>query len=74
MTIKKILVPTDGSEPANRAIDYAATLAKATGAKLDILTVVDLRQVTVRGCARIGFGVCWRVWCMTAAPAMAATV
>jgi nucleotide-binding universal stress UspA family protein len=47
MTINRILVPTDGSDPANRAIDYAAMLAKATGAKLEILTVVDLRQVDV---------------------------
>ena len=47
MTLNKILVPTDGSEAAGRALDFAVTLAKATGATLDILTVVDLRQVDV---------------------------
>ena len=47
MTLKKILVPTDGSESANRALDYATNLAMATGAALDILTVVDLRQVDI---------------------------
>jgi nucleotide-binding universal stress UspA family protein len=36
---KRILVPTDGSELSNRAVEYAATLAKAVGAKLTVLTV-----------------------------------
>jgi nucleotide-binding universal stress UspA family protein len=34
-----ILVATDGSEGANRAVDYAARLAKADGAKLLIVHV-----------------------------------
>jgi nucleotide-binding universal stress UspA family protein len=36
---RHILVPTDGSELSSRAIEYAAALAKAVGAKLTILTV-----------------------------------
>jgi nucleotide-binding universal stress UspA family protein len=36
---KHILVPTDGSELSNQAIEYAATLAKAVNAKLTVLTV-----------------------------------
>ncbi len=36
---KDILVPTDGSELLNRAIEYAAALAKAVNAKLTLLTV-----------------------------------
>lgn len=36
---KHILVPTDGSELSNQAIEYAANLAKAVNAKLTVLTV-----------------------------------
>jgi len=36
---KHILVPTDGSELSNRAIEYAAALAKAVNARLTVLTV-----------------------------------
>ena len=36
---KHILVPTDGSELSNRAIEYAAALAKAVNAKLTVFTV-----------------------------------
>jgi nucleotide-binding universal stress UspA family protein len=36
---KHILVPTDGSELSNRAVEYAAALAKAVTAKLTVLTV-----------------------------------
>lgn len=39
--IKKILVPTDGSERAERAADFAMALAKATGASLLFLNVID---------------------------------
>lgn len=39
--IKKILVPTDGSERAERAADFAINLAKAAGASLLFLNVVD---------------------------------
>jgi len=34
-----ILVATDGSDSANRALDAAARIAKVTGSKLSILTV-----------------------------------
>jgi len=33
MMIYKILVPTDGSETANKAVSYAVGLAKQLGAK-----------------------------------------
>jgi nucleotide-binding universal stress UspA family protein len=36
---KHLLVPTDGSELSNRAIEYAAALAKAVNARLTVLTV-----------------------------------
>lgn len=39
--IKKILVPTDGSERAELAADFAIALAKATGASLLFLNVID---------------------------------
>jgi len=37
---KNILVPTDGSELSNQAIEYAAALAKAVNSKLTALTVM----------------------------------
>jgi len=37
--MKHIIVATDGSPGANRAVDTAAKLAKALGAELEILTV-----------------------------------
>ena len=39
--IKKILVPTDGSERAEQAADFAIELASGVGASLIILNVVD---------------------------------
>jgi len=36
---KHILVPTDGSELSNRAIEYAAALAKTVKANLTVITV-----------------------------------
>ncbi len=39
--MRSIVVATDGSEGADRAIDMAAALAKATGARLLLLTVGD---------------------------------
>jgi len=36
---KHILVSTDGSELSNRAIEYAAALAKSVNARLTVLTV-----------------------------------
>jgi len=39
--MRNIMVATDGSEGANRAVDFAAELAKAFGCKLSIVTVSD---------------------------------
>ncbi|MFB6164236.1 MAG: universal stress protein [Haloarculaceae archaeon] len=39
--IEDVLVPTDGSEVAQRALDRALDLAEATGAGLHLLSVVD---------------------------------
>jgi nucleotide-binding universal stress UspA family protein len=39
--MKTVLVATDGSAGADRAVDFAAALAHATGAQLCILTVQD---------------------------------
>ena len=39
--ISKILVPTDGSETAKKATEYAVWLAKQIGASLTLLTVID---------------------------------
>ena len=39
--MKLILLATDGSRDADRAADVAVELAKATGAKLSIVTVAD---------------------------------
>ena len=40
----RILLPYDGSEPANAAMSYAIALAKA-GAALDIVSVIDERPL-----------------------------
>lgn len=40
MTVSKILVAHDFSEPANRALRFAATLASATGAGLELVYVL----------------------------------
>lgn len=42
MHVKKILFATDFSAISNQALDYAATLAKANGAKLLIVHVAEL--------------------------------
>lgn len=39
--MKRILVATDGSDDANRAVDYAAELAKDAGAELVVVNVSD---------------------------------
>lgn len=43
--IDRILVPLDGSDPSFAALDFAAGLAGALGATLDVVTVVDLGQL-----------------------------
>jgi len=35
-----ILIPTDGSELAGKAVQHGLALAKATGAKVTVLTVL----------------------------------
>jgi nucleotide-binding universal stress UspA family protein len=40
-TMKRILVATDGSDGANRAVDYAAHVAKNNGADLLIVNVIS---------------------------------
>ncbi|MFZ9887132.1 MAG: universal stress protein [Myxococcota bacterium] len=44
---RRILVAIDGSEPAERALVLATSLAQKTGASLDVVTVIDLGQVDV---------------------------
>ncbi len=39
--ISKILVPTDGSDTAMKAVRYAADLAKQTGATIRLISVID---------------------------------
>ncbi|MBI1213037.1 MAG: universal stress protein [Alphaproteobacteria bacterium] len=39
--MRHILIATDGSPSADRAVDLAAAMAKSTGASLKILTIVD---------------------------------
>jgi nucleotide-binding universal stress UspA family protein len=45
MGIHRILVPVDGSAPSVAALEHAVTIASATGAALDVVTVVDLGQL-----------------------------
>lgn len=45
MGIHRILVPIDGSPPAVAALEHAITVAGATGAAMDVVTVVDLGQL-----------------------------
>jgi len=40
-TMKRILVATDGSDGANRAVDYAAHVTKHNGADLLIVNVIS---------------------------------
>jgi len=44
-TLDTILVALDGSEPSKRALEFAATLARASGAKLELVTVLDLAHL-----------------------------
>jgi nucleotide-binding universal stress UspA family protein len=41
LSITSILVPVDGSDPAEKALDYALNLAEIHDAKVEIFTVVD---------------------------------
>ncbi len=41
IVLKRILVPTDFSEPSERALDYARALAPALGCSVDVLHVIE---------------------------------
>jgi len=43
--ISKILVPTDGSQPARNSVEYAAELAHQTGAALTVISIIDKKFV-----------------------------
>jgi nucleotide-binding universal stress UspA family protein len=43
--ISKILVPTDGSKAALKAVAYAADLAKQVGASLTLVSVIDKSSI-----------------------------
>jgi len=43
--ISKILVPTDGSKAALKAVAYAADLAKKVGASITIVSVIDKSSI-----------------------------
>jgi len=43
--ISKILVPTDGSKAALKAVEYAAELARQVGASITLVSVIDKRSV-----------------------------
>ena len=45
--IKNILVPVDGSEGADRAIEKAGMLAEICGAKLNFLYVANINQLAI---------------------------
>ena len=45
--MKNILVPVDGCEGADRAIEQAVTLAKICGAKLNFLYVANINQLAI---------------------------
>ena len=40
--MKKILIAYDGGEPARRALDTAADLARLTGASVSVVSVVPV--------------------------------
>ena len=43
--VSKILVPTDGSEAARKAVEYAIELAKQLNASVIVLSVIDNRSL-----------------------------
>ena len=45
--VRNILVPVDGSEGADRAIEKAVMLAKICGAKLNFLYVANINQLAI---------------------------
>lgn len=47
---KTILVPVDGSESSERAIEHAVVLAQICGAKLKFLYVANINQLAINAC------------------------
>lgn len=45
-----VLVPVDGSETAERAIEKAVEIAKVCGAKLHFLYVANINQLAINAC------------------------
>ncbi len=48
--MKKILVPVDGSESSNRALQSAVEIASAMGAGLTFLYVANVNQLAINAC------------------------
>ena len=44
-SLETILVALDGSEPSQRALDFAITLAQSSGARLELVTILDLAHL-----------------------------
>ena len=50
---KHILIPTDGSDLSTKAVDRGLALARATGAKVTVLTVIEPLHVLATDSRRI---------------------
>lgn len=48
--IKNILVPVDGSEGSDKAIDFAVSLAQVYKAKIDFLYIANINQMAINAC------------------------
>lgn len=48
--VKNILVPVDGSESSDRAVEQAIELAKVCDAKLNFLYVANINQLAINAC------------------------
>ena len=48
--IRRILVPVDGSESSDRAIEHAIEMAEVCGGKIDFLYVANINQLAINAC------------------------
>lgn len=48
--LKRILVPIDGSDTSDRAIEQAIALAEVCGAKLEFIYVANINQLAINAC------------------------
>ena len=48
--IKRILVPVDGSETSDRAIDEAVKIAEVYNADIHVLYVANINQLAINAC------------------------